>query len=217
LKTQAITLMKEDILSLGRMVSSSVGELVRLLNRDPSAKLSVVEETEEKINAQCLRIEEKCLDLLTERSDLQPQEIRTLVGSTLLAAKFERLADHANRVAKYVTWASAEEDSLQIPPELAEMAQSVHRMVEDTLVIYLSDDVDRVPELVQRDAHINYLHDVLSKKLLSDLGVQDQEEAQTRTQFLFCARYIERMGDCCISAAKRTHFIVTGKRLKSEN
>jgi len=209
--------MKEDILSLGRMVGSSVAELVRLLHREPGASLSMIEEQEENINAQCLRIEEKCLDLLSEREGLQPQEIRTLVGSTLLAAKFERLADHANRVAKLVTWVTDEEDGLQVPPELAEMAASIHRMVEDTLIIYLTDDVKRVPELVQRDSHVNYLHDVLSKKLLSDMGVQDQEEAQTRTQFLFCARYLERMGDCCTSIAKRTHFIVTGERLKSES
>lgn len=214
MKTQAITLMKEDILSLGRMVSSSVAELVRLLNRDPAAKFELVEEQEELINEKCLRIEEKCLDLLTEREGLQPQEIRTLVGSTLLAAKFERLADHAHRVAKLVSWAS--DDDMQIPPELAEMANVVHRMVEDSLVCYLTDAADKVPEVVQRDSHVNYLHDVLSKKLLSDLGVQDQEEAQTRTQFLFCARYIERMGDCCTSIAKRTYFIVTGTRLKSE-
>jgi phosphate transport system protein len=214
-KTEAITLMKEDILSLGRMVGSSVAELVKVLNRDAGASLTLIEEQEEKINAQCLRIEEKCLDLLTEREGLQAQEIRTLVGSTLMAAKFERLADHANRVAKLVSWEA--EDGVEMPAELAEMASSVQRMVEDTLVIYLTDDLERVPELVQRDSHVNYLHDVLSKKLLSDLGVQDQEEAQTRTQYLFCARYIERMGDCCTSIAKRTHFIVTGKRLKSEN
>jgi phosphate transport system protein len=214
-KTQAITMMKEDILSLGRMVGTSVAELVKLLHRDPAASLDFIEDQEEKINAQCLRIEEKCLDLLTATEGLQPQEIRTLVGSTLMAAKFERLADHANRVAKLISWEA--EDGVQVPSELAEMAGSVHRMVEDTLVVYLTDDVERVPELVQRDAHINYLHDVLSKKLLSDLGVSDQEEAQTRTQFLFCARYIERMGDCCTSIAKRTHFIVTGQRLKTES
>lgn len=214
MKTQAITLMKEDILSLGRMVGSLVAELVKVLNRESGASLSFIEEQEEKTNAQCLRIEEKCLDLLTEREGLQPQEIRTLVGSTLLAAKFERLADHANRVAKLVSWEA--EDGMEMPSELAEMAAAIHRMVEDTLIIYLTDDVDRVPELVQRDAHINYLHDVLSKKLLSDLGVQDQEEAQTRTQFLFCARYLERMGDCCTSIAKRTYFIVTGQRLKTD-
>lgn len=214
MKTQAITLMKEDILSLGRMVSSTVAELVRLLNRDPNAQLQLIEEQEERINALCVRIEEKCLDVLTERDGLQPQEIRTLVGSTLLAAKFERLADHAHRVAKLVSWADA--DGLQVPPELAEMAAAVHRMIEETLFCYLTDAVDRVPEIVQRDSHVNYLHDVLSKKLLSDMGVQDQEEAQTRTQFLFCARYTERMGDCCTSIAKRTYFIVTGKRLSGD-
>lgn len=215
MKTQAITLIKEDILSLGRMVSSTVAELVRLLNGDPSARFEVIEQQEEKINAQCLHIEEKCMDLLTEREGLQPEEIRALVGSTLMAAKFERLADHAHRVAKLVSWA-AYEGGMPIPSELAEMAQLVQRMVEEALICYLTDAADRVAEVIQRDSHVNYLHDVLSKKLLSDLGVQDQEEAQTRTQFLFCARYVERMGDCCTSIAKRTYFIVTGKRFQSE-
>lgn len=211
MKTQAITLMKEDILSLGRMVSSTVAELTKLLQHDSSARLDMIEEQEERINEQCLLIEEKAMDLLSHTEGLQAAEIRTLVGSTLLAAKFERLADHAHRVAKLISW--VDEDALQIPPELAEMANVVHRMVEDSLVCYLTDAVDRIPEIVQRDSHVNYLHDVLSKKLLSDMGVQDQEEAQTRTQFLFCARYVERMGDCCTSIAKRTHFIVTGERL----
>ncbi len=214
MKTQAITMMKEDILSLGRMVSSSVAELVKVLNRDPAAQLELIEQQEELINEKCLRIEEKCLDLLTEREGLQPQEIRTLVGSTLLAAKFERLADHAHRVAKLISWAA--EDGLQVPPELAEMSGLVHRMVEESLICYLTDDAAGVPQVVQRDSHVNYLHDVISKRLLSNLGVQDQEEAQTRTQFLFCARYIERMGDCCTSIAKKTYFIVTGTRFKTE-
>ena len=210
MKTQAITLMKEDVLSLGRMVSRTVSELTGLLSRNANAKFALVDEQEEKINEACLKIEEKCLDLLNERHDLNPQEIRTLVGSTLMAAKFERLADHAHRVAKLVSW---EDDDSEIPSELAEMCEVIHRMVEDTLLCFLSDAIEKVPIIMQKDNHVNYLHDVLSKKLLSDLGEQDQEHAQTRAQFLFCARYIERMGDCASSVAKRIHFIVTGERL----
>jgi phosphate transport system protein len=214
LKTQAITLMKEDILSLGRAVSSAVSELTRLLNGDAGAKFSVVEELESNINSRSLKIEEQCMDWLTEHNDFTASEVRSLVGSTLIAVKFERLADHAHRVAKLAWW--ARQDQIQIPPELGEMSAIIQRLVDDTLVCYLEDAVDRIPELVQRDSHINYLHDVVSKKLLSDLGVQEQEEAQTRTQFLFCARYLERMGDCVRSVARRTYFIVTGSRIKSE-
>lgn len=210
MKTQAVTLMKEDILSLGREVSGMLAELSRLLGKDAGGQITVVEEQEERVNARCMNIEEKCLDILTERNDLSGQEVRMLVGSTLIATKFERLADHAVRVAKLVSWSA--EDGVELPAELTEMASLIQRMVEDTLICYVSDAVDQVPELVQRDSHVNYLHDMVSKKLLSDLGVQDQEEAQTRTQFLFCARYLERMGDCCTSIAKKTHFIVTGKR-----
>jgi phosphate transport system protein len=215
MKTQAITLMKEEILTLGRGVSSMVAELARLLSGDANAKFDVVDEKEREINSRCMKIEERCMDLLTEHNDFAPLEVRTLVGSTLIAVKLERLADHAHRVAKLAGWAS--EDGIVLPPELSEMAQLVQRMIDDTLVCYLTDGVDRIAEIVQRDAHVNYLHDIVSKKLLSTLGVQDQEEAQRRTQFLFCARYLERMGDCVTSAARRTYFIVTGKRLQAEN
>jgi phosphate transport system protein len=212
-KTQAITLMKEDVLSLGRTVNSLVAELAKLLAEDSSASFSTVEQFEEESNAKCQGIEEKCLDLLNDKQELNSQEIRTLVGSTLLAAKFERLADHAHRVAKLVVWSEGE----PFPPQLQEMASVVHRMVEDVLFCFLTDAVDRLPEIIQRDSHVNYLHDVVSKNLLSHLGSQDPEKAQLQTRFLFCARYLERMGDCCVSIAKRTHFIVTGERLKSES
>jgi len=33
---------------------------------------------------------------------------------------------------------------------------------------------------------------------------------------LFCARFIERMGDACVSVAKRVYFIVTGNRLRRD-
>jgi len=132
----------------------------------------------------------------------------------LIAAKFERLADHALRVAKFVSWVAAED--VQIPPQLAEMSGIVSRMVDDVLLCFLTDAVDKVPEIIQRDTQVDYLHDYLSKKLLQDLGLQNQEEAQTSTQLLFCTRYLERMGDACTSVAKRIYFIVTGKRYKSD-
>jgi len=124
------------------------------------------------------------------------------------------MADHALRVAKLATWAA--DANVEIPPELAEMAGVIHRMVEDVLVGFLTDAADTAQGVIQRDSQVDYLHDLLSKKLLSGLGEQDQEEAQLRTQFLFGARFLERMGDACCSIAKRVYFIATGERLKVE-
>ncbi|MBX9720423.1 MAG: hypothetical protein K2X81_03415, partial [Candidatus Obscuribacterales bacterium] len=145
--------------------------------------------------------------------DLSQSEIRALVGSTLIAAKFERLGDHAFRVAKFVSWVAAED--VQIPNELTEMSGIVSRMVDDVLLCFLTDAINKVPEIMQRDSQVDYLHDYLTKILLQDLGEQNQEAAQNTTQLLFCTRYLERMGDACTSVAKRVHFIVTGNRIKS--
>lgn len=214
MKTRAITLMKEDVLALGRLVSATTNELSKLLQKDPTARFDQIEKHEDEINKSCLRIEEKCLDLLSERQDMNAQDIRTLVGSMLIAAKFERLADHAFRIAKFVSWVADEE--VLIPPELAEMSGIVTRMVEDVLLCFVTDAIDKVPEIMQRDSKIDYLHDYLSKQLLQELGKQNQESAQTITQLLFCTRYLERMGDACTSIAKRIYFIVSGKRIEKD-
>lgn len=214
-KTEAITLIKEDVLALGRMVDRTIGEVTHLLKTDGRASLALIEQQEEEINKACHDIEERCMEVLLEREVLNAQEIRLLFGSCVIAAKFERMADHANRVAKLASWAS--ESGVEIPPELSEMAGVVHRMVEDVLLTFLTDAADKAQEILQRDSRVDYLHDYLSKRLLSELGEQDQEEAQMRAQFLFGARFLERMGDACCSIAKRTYFIVTGERLKSED
>jgi phosphate transport system protein len=213
-KTEAITFLKEDVLALGQLVDRSVEEATRLLRREKSASLSLIEEQEEMINAACQEVEEKCLDLLLEKQSLDAREIRILLGSTVIAAKFERIADHANRVGRMATWAW--EDDIAIPAELPEMASVVHRMVQDVLLSFVTDDAEKAQEIVQRDSQVNYLHDLLSKKLLSALGEQDQARAQMGAQFLFCARFLERMGDACVSIAKRIFFMVTGNRLRKD-
>jgi phosphate transport system protein len=210
LKTRAVTLIKEDVLALGRLVTASMHELSRILRKDETASFDSIMKHEEEINEACKNIEEKCLDFLSENKELNQQEIRALVGSTLIAAKFERLADHALRVGKFVSWVAAED--VQIPQQLAEMSAIVARMVEDVLLCFLTDAVERIPQIIQTDSQVDYLHDCLSKKLMQDLGLQNQEEAQTSTQLLFCTRYLERMGDACTSVAKRIYFIVTGER-----
>ena len=212
--TEAVTLFKEDVLVLGQTVVRTLDEVTRLLKKESTASLELIEEQEESINQLYLGIEEKCMDLLLEKENLDAKAIRMLVASTTIAGKFERMADHANRVGRIACW--AQEDKIDIPPELAQMATIIHRMVQDTLLSFLTDATEKIPEILQRDSEVDYLDDVLSKKLLSNLGKQDQAGAMMRAQFLFCSRFLERMGDLCTSVAKRTHFIVTGRRLHAE-
>jgi len=210
-KTESITLIKEEVLTLGRMVETTVYEVTRLLKGDKKADLAMVERQEEEINKLCQEIEEKCVDLLMERDSFGAKEIRALVSIPLIAAKFERLADHANRVARFANWAI--EDEIEIPEELPKMAATVYHMVQELLLCFLTDSASKAKEILASDNTVDYLHDVLSKKLLSNLGEQESAHAQMRAQFLFCSRFLERMGDACTSIAKRVYFLSTGERI----
>lgn len=212
---ESITLLKEDVLSLGRMVDNTVDMVTNLLKKDDSARLEDVENQEKQINEWSQEIEEKCLELLIEKDNLSAKDVRTLVSCTLIVSKLERLGDHANRVARIASWAREEE--IEVPDELPQMSAVVHRMMQDALLTFVTNDLNKVTEVLQQDSQVNYLHDVMSKRLLSKLGEQEQASAHMGAQFLFCARFIERMGDLCTSVAKRVHFINTGKRLSSRS
>lgn len=212
---ESITLLKEDVLSLGRMVDNTVDMVTNLLKKDDSARLDDVENQEKQINDWSQEIEEKCLELLIEKDNLSAKDVRTLVSCTLIVSKLERLGDHANRVARIASWAREEE--IEVPEELPQMSAVVHHMMQDALLTFVTNDLNKVTEVLQQDSQVNYLHDVMSKRLLSKLGEQEQASAHMGAQFLFCARFIERMGDLCTSVAKRVHFINTGKRLSARS
>lgn len=212
MKGESITLIKEEVLTLGRLVETTVYEVTRMLKGDKKADLSLVERQEEEINRLCLEIEEKCVDMLIGRDVTHGErEIRALVSIPIIAAKLERLADHANRVARFATWAV--EDQIEIPEELPKMAASVYHMVQELLLCFLTDSPSKAKEILASDSNVDYLHDLLSKRLLSDLGEQESARAQMKAQFLFCARFLERMGDACTSIAKRVYFLSTGERI----
>lgn len=211
---EAITLFREDVLNIGQMVDQTVEEMGRLLRKDRNADLNFLEDQEKRINQLFQEIEEKCLDLLKEKDRLAEKDIRMLVVSTVIASKFERIADHANRVAKIAWW--AEEEDMDVPEQLVEMASVIQRMVKDVLFSFLTENADKTRDIMHRDSEVDYLDAVLSKQLLSDIGEQGQAKALMQAQFLFCARFLERMGDLCSSIAKRIYFIVTGERIKPE-
>ncbi len=212
MKSDAITLFKEDVLSLGEMVARTVSEMARLLRKESGASLELIEGQEKQIDQLYRDVEEKCLDLLLEKDVLAAKAIRTLVGGVVIAGKLERMADHANRVARIASW--AKEDDIDVPSELPEMAETIHKMMQDVLLSFLTEGSDKIQAILHRDSEIDYLDAVLSKKLLAHLGSQDAEKAHMTAQFLFCTRFLERMGDLCTSVAKRTYFIVTGTRVK---
>ncbi len=56
MKTEAITFVKEDVLSLGQMVDKTVEEVARILRLEPSADMNVIEERQELIDDACQAI-----------------------------------------------------------------------------------------------------------------------------------------------------------------
>ena len=187
MKAKALYFLKDDVVSMGRMVNTSVEEMASILKGNPSGSMSLIEEREKKINDYCKKIEETCLELLLEKETVTQKDIRLLVSTIIIAAKLERMGDHANRIAKVADWARKEK--VGVPTEMAEMASVIHQMAEDILMGCLEDTPDKALEVLKRDTAVDLLDEVLSRRLLAASGAPDKAQAQIETLFLFCTTF----------------------------
>ena len=155
-------------------------------------------------------VKEEDIPKLDELTDLKDKaEKAKAIGADAQAKVFKEQAE-----AKEVEiFKEQEEEEIEIPEELPKMAATVYHMVQELLLCFLTDSASKAKEILASDNTVDYLHDVLSKRLLSNLGEQESAHAQMRAQFLFCSRFLERMGDACTSIAKRVYFLSTGERI----
>ncbi len=58
MKAKALYFLKDDVVSMGRMVNTSVEEMASILKGNPSGSMSLIEEREKKINDYCKKIED---------------------------------------------------------------------------------------------------------------------------------------------------------------
>ena len=111
--------IEEQVLALGNLVEGLLIEAADLLHHADLEALKHLAEEERQVHKRRLSIEMGCLSLIASRRPLDG-ELRPLVAMVEIAAELERLADHAQRVARA--------NYLTADPQLRKPLASLHRL-----------------------------------------------------------------------------------------
>jgi phosphate transport system protein len=205
--TKEITELQDEVLVLGSMAEKAILDAMAAL-RDGDARWSQkLIEDDQKINAKRFEIEEKCIFVIGSQQPMAT-DLRSLVSMLFIITDLERIADHAEGIARINVMLGDE----PLPRRLGyipAMADRAVTMLRDSLKAYIERDIDSARRICEADDEVDRLQDSVYDECFSAM-VADPATVQRNTYMLWTSHNIERIADRCTNIAERVIYLVTG-------
>jgi len=205
--------LQDTVLEMTSMVDRAIQRsLSALVNRDvPLAELVVGEDR--LVNEIGYRIQNQSVELLARQSPLAG-ELRLVVSVSALATELERMADHAEGIAKIVVMMQ-NEPLVKPLVDIPIMAEKARAMMNKAIQAFLDKDIEAAHAVDADDDEVDTLYDTIYGDLIQVM-VNDPTKIEPATRLLWVAHNLERIGDRATNIAERTVYTVTGELPKMD-
>lgn len=200
--------MQDDVLIMGSMVEKAVQRSMEALrSRDVPLSNAVISE-DQAINAKRYEIEEKCIHTIALQQPMAA-DLRVLVAVLFIATELERMADHAEGIAR-INLMLGDEPLPPILSEIGEMADKAGDMLRRALTAFVDRD-DRAARLIcDEDDQIDALYDSSYHTLIQEM-IRTPADVQRITYLIWTCHNLERIADRVTNICERVVFMVTGQ------
>jgi phosphate transport system protein len=206
--TREETRIKEDLLRMGSMVEASIDRSIAALKqRDGSLAQQVIDE-DRLINDLRYRVEDECLTVIATQQPAA-HDLRVIVAATHVAVELERMADHAEGIAK-ITLRMLDQPLLKPLIDIPIMANMVKEMTRGGLDSFMHNDIELARQTIARDDEVDQMYQQIFRELLTYM-LEDPKNISRATFLLWVAHNLERIGDRATNLCERTIFVSTGQ------
>lgn len=203
--------LEHDVLSLGDMVERAIYRSVEALKgRDLAAAEQIIAD-DRKINQKRHTIEQKCIELLATQQPVA-NDLRVIIAILNIIVDLERMADHAEGIAKVVLMIGYER-RLKPLVDIPRMADKAREMLREALSAFTRRDVEAAKRICAEDDEVDHLHDQVYRELLTFI-LEDSRTITRATRLLWVAHNLERIADRVTNICERVVFMVTGEMIE---
>ncbi|WP_314688352.1 phosphate signaling complex protein PhoU [uncultured Bifidobacterium sp.] len=177
-----------------------------LLDLDVEAAQSVIDgDTEiDDLEASIL---DQCVRLLAKQNPVAT-DLRVVVSTMRLASTFERMGDLARHIAEAARRTYPQSAVTDDAQDLFRSMQEFLTMTADRMVTMLADrDTTTAEQVIADDDRLDALHHRTFELALSDDWKGTRRDL---INVVLIGRFMERLGDHAVSAARRVVYIVSG-------
>lgn len=206
--TRELTQLQDEVLVLGSMAEKQILDAMQALrDGDPRWSQKIIED-DQRINRKRFDIEDRCIFVIASQQPMAT-DLRTLVSMLFIVTDLERIADHAEGIARINLLLGDE----PLPRQLGyipAMADRAVAMLRDSLKAYIDHDVEAARRTCDADDEVDRLHDAVYDECTRAM-IADPSTIQRNTYLLWTSHNMERIADRCTNIAERVIYLVTGR------
>ena len=200
--------MQDEVLIMGSMVEKAIQRSMEALRtRDASLSNAVVED-DRGINAKRYEIEEKCIHTIALQQPMAA-DLRVLVAVLFIATELERMADHAEGIAR-INLMLGDEPLPLVLADISEMADKASDMLRRALTSFVERDASAARLICDEDDQIDTLYDASYHTLIQEM-IRTPADVQRITYLIWTCHNLERIADRVTNICERVIFMVTGQ------
>ncbi|EIW00897.1 phosphate signaling complex protein PhoU [Thermoanaerobacter siderophilus] len=199
-----------DVLKMGSLVEEAIANAIAsLVNHDTELAQKVIDD-DDRIDKIEVEIDNKCAKIMVTQQPIA-RDLRIVLTGLKIVTDLERMADHAVDIAK-TTLRIAHQKYIKPLIDIPRMAEIVREMVKMSLDSYVRQDLDLARAIGEKDDIVDALYKQIFRELLTYM-MEDPRNIDQATQFLFVARYLERIADHATNICEWIIYLDTGEHI----
>jgi phosphate transport system protein len=197
-----------ELIKMGSLVEESIENTIQALKKQDVELARKIFRNDDIIDDLEKIIERKCLNLIARQQPLA-KDLRTISTALKIITDMERIGDHSSDIAE-ITIRMAGEKYIKPLVDIPKMADCARQMVKKAIDAYIRQDITLAQEVCASDDEVDDLFSKI-KLELTNLMKNDVQAIDQVINFMFIAKYLERMADHATNIAEWVVFNVTGE------
>lgn len=197
-----------DLIKMGSLVEESIDNTILALKNQDVELARQVFRNDDVIDDYERSIERKCMNLIARQQPLA-KDLRTISTALKIITDMERIADASADIAE-ITLRMSGKKYIKPLIDIPKMAELAKIMVNKSIDAYVRQDTNLAENVCASDDEVDDLFNKIILELIN-LMRNDPSTVEQGIDFMFIAKYLERMADHATNIGEWVVFNVTGE------
>ena len=208
---QELRNLQSRIGSMGVQVDEVIGDTIKALKNHDLELARYVFQHDNAINASQNNIEQMCFNLIALQQPIAA-DLRLITSILKMVTDVERIGDQCADICEIMA-TYPDFTNMKTPPDIINMFMIAREMFNGAIDSFMRRDLEEAERVIKRDDEVdNYFSRVVLD--MSRVLSNDHTLVSQATDYMFIAKYIERIADHAVNIAEWTIYAATGEQGK---
>ena len=199
--------LQDAVLILGSMTEKAILDAMESLRDGDTEWSRKIIQDDIKVNRKRFEIEDRTMFVIASQQPMAT-DLRSLASVLYIITDLERIADHAEGIAR-INLMLGDEPLPRRLGYIPAMADRAVAMLRNSLKAYIERDVDSARQICDADDEVDRLQDSVYDDCIKAM-IADPTTIQRNTYLIWTAHNLERIADRCTNICERVVYTATG-------